>query len=215
MLVGYCRVSTTDQDTALQEDALIAAGCERIFRESASGASRDRPELAKARDFLRPGDVLVCWRLDRLSRSLTQLLATAEDLERRGIQLRSLQEQIDTTTPAGKMIFAVMGALAEFERAIIRERTAAGIAAARARGRIGGRPRAVTDAKLLACKALLEDGSLSVEEVARQVGISAASVYRYFPKARTDAGRWAAPKLERIPDILAKDLTENQQVSHV
>lgn len=202
MLIGYARCSTSGQDHALQIDALAAAGCERIFTETASGSQKDRPELAAALSHLRAGDVLVIWKLDRLARSLSQLLSTAEDLEGRGVGLRSLTEDIRTDTPSGKLVFSLFGALAEFERSLIAERVRAGIEAAKAKGKLGGRPRKFTDTKLKAAKALLEAGSLPVEEVARQVGISAASLYRYFPRARSDAGRWAAPKMERVPPVL-------------
>lgn len=205
MLVGYARVSGSSQDHALQLDALAAAGVEKVFVETASGASKDRPELKAALSYLRPGDALVIWRLDRLSRSLSQLLSTAEELRARGIELRSLREAIDTSSPAGKVIFAVMGALAEAERDILKERVAAGIASARAKGRLGGRPRKFTDAKLQACKALLADGSLTVAQISKEVGISEASIWRYFPKAKSDAGHWAAPSgVARIPPILGR-----------
>src|SRR5919202_1797568 len=135
MLVGYARVSTQDQNPELQLDALQQAGCERVFVEKASGAQRDRPELKAALDFMRgKGDVLVVWKLDRLARSLKQLIETVEDLERRGIGFRSLTEQIDTTSPGGRLVFHIFGAMAEFARSIIRERTRAGLDAARARG---------------------------------------------------------------------------------
>lgn len=140
-MIGYARVSTTDQNPELQIDALKAAGCTRIFTDTASGGDRDRPELAKALAFVRKGETLVCWKLDRVARSLQHLLEITADLERRGIGLRILTGQIDTTTAAGKLMFAMVGAFAQFEKDLIRERTLAGLAAARARGRIGGRPR--------------------------------------------------------------------------
>ena len=143
MAVGYARVSTQDQDLALQLDALQAAGCERVYTEKASGAQRDRPQLQAALDYMRPDDTLVVWKLDRLARSLRQLLDTVEVLHARQIGLRSLTEAIDTSTPGGTLVFHLFGALAEFERSIIRERTRAGLAAARARGRTGGRPPAL------------------------------------------------------------------------
>lgn len=195
MLVGYARVSTLDQTPQLQTDALQAAGCERIFNEMASGAQRDRPQLIAALDYIRAGDTLVVWKLDRLARSMGQLIETAEDLDARGIGLRSLTEQIDTTTPGGKLVFHLFGALAEFERAIIRERTTAGLRAARERGRTGGRPRSVTDKDLTAARALLADPSISVEEVARRLGTSPATLYRYLPGGRSglqDTGQEAA-----------------------
>ena len=142
MLVGYARVSTRDQTHALQLDALRKAECERIFEETASGAQRARPQLAAALDYVRKGDTIVVWKLDRLARSIKQLIETVEHLERREIGFRSLTEQIDTTTAGGRLIFHIFGALAEFERSIIRERSRAGLEAARARGRIGVRVKA-------------------------------------------------------------------------
>ena len=142
MLIGYARVSTRDQKPHLQLDALNEAGCERIFEETASGAKRERPELRAALDFMRAGDTLVIWKLDRLARSTRQLLETVESLARRGIGLKALTQDIDTTTVGGRLIFTVFGAIAEFEREMIRESTRAGLDAARSRGRKGGRPRA-------------------------------------------------------------------------
>ena len=138
-LIGYARVSTAEQDTALQTDALRNAGCERVFEDTASGAKADRPGLADALAYLRDGDVLVVWRLDRLGRSLPHLIETVGKLEARGVGFRSLTENIDTTTPGGRLIFHVFGALGQFERDLIRERTKAGLTAAAARGRKGGR----------------------------------------------------------------------------
>jgi DNA invertase Pin-like site-specific DNA recombinase len=187
MLVGYARVSTQDQDTQMQASALQAAGCERIFTETASGAQRDRPQLSAALDFMRKGDTLVVWKLDRLARSLKQLIETVELLDGRGAHLRSLTETIETATPNGRLIFSIFGALAEFERGLIRERTMAGLEEARKRGRVGGRPRAVTDQKMKVAKALLAAGELTVGEVAEQIGVSPATLYRYFPAARAGA----------------------------
>ena len=147
-LLGYARVSTTDQHPHLQVDALQRAGCYRVFTETASGARTDRPTLEQLLDQLRPGDTLVVWKLDRLGRSLRHLVDTVTGLADRGIGFRSLQEAIDTTTPGGKLVFHVFAALAEFERDLIRERTSAGLAAARARGRHGGRPSVMTAHKL-------------------------------------------------------------------
>lgn len=184
MLVGYTRVSTMDQTPQLQIDALQQAGCERIFMEKASGAQRDRPQLAAALEYLRKGDTLVIWKLDRLARSMRQLIETVEELERRKIGLRSLTEQIDTTTPGGRLVFHIFGALAEFERAIIRERTTAGLKAARERGRVGGRPRTLKEKDITAAKALLADPSIAVEEVASRLKVSIATLYRYLPGGR-------------------------------
>ncbi len=181
MKVGYSRVSTSDQNSALQLDALKKAGCERIFDETASGAKQDRPELAKALEYCRDGDVLVVWKLDRLARSLKQLIATVEELENRGIQFQSITEGLDTTSAGGKLVFHIMGALAEFERNLIRERTIAGLESARQRGRLGGRPRALDDRDIVAAKALLADESLSVNDVAQRLKVSPATIYRHLP----------------------------------
>src|ERR671938_488780 len=148
MLVGYARVSTQDQTLDLQLDALKKVGCEKLYTDTASGAKADREGLEEAINYAREGDVLVVWRLDRLGRSLGHLIETITELHRRGVGFRSLTEQIDTTTPSGKLIFHVFGALAEFERDLIRERTQAGLTAARVRGRTGGRPAVMTPQNL-------------------------------------------------------------------
>jgi len=184
MLVGYARVSTQDQNPALQLDALKAAGCEKLFVEKASGAQRDRPELLAALDYLRAGDSLVVWKLDRLARSLKQLIETVELLESRSIGLRSLTEAIDTTTAGGKLVFHVFGALAEFERSIIRERTKAGLDAARARGKKGGRPPALVAKDLAAAKAMLSDPDITMEEVAKRLKVAPSTLYRHMPGGR-------------------------------
>lgn len=185
MLIGYARVSTQDQDPALQLDALTRTGCEKIFTEKASGAQRDRPELIAALNYLRAGDTLVVWKLDRLARSLRQLIDTIEMLDAKGIGFRSLTEAIDTTTPGGKLIFHIFGALAEFERSIIRERTNAGLASARARGRLGGRPPAWNDEDIIAAKALLRDPAITVNQAARRLGVAPATLYRHIPGGRS------------------------------
>jgi DNA invertase Pin-like site-specific DNA recombinase len=189
MLVGYARVSTQDQKPQLQLDALKAAGCGRIFEEKASGAQRERPGLKDALEFLREGDTLVVWKLDRLARSLRQLLETVELLEGRGIGLRSLTESIDTTTSGGRLIFHIFGALAEFERSVIRERTSAGLAAARARGRVGGRPPAMTAGDIAVAKTLLANSEISVKEIARRQGVSVSTLYKHIPAARATVTR--------------------------
>ncbi|MBJ7353767.1 MAG: recombinase family protein [Thermoleophilaceae bacterium] len=182
--IGYARVSTLDQDPALQLDALNEAGCSRIFEDRASGSLATRPELAKALDHLRAGDTLVVWRLDRLGRSLKDLVRIVEDLAEREIGFCSLHESIDTTSPTGKLTFHLFGALAEFERDLIRERTSAGLAAARSRGRIGGRPTVMTPKKLEMAKSMLAaknaDGSSehTVDDIASTIGVSRATVYR-------------------------------------
>ena len=185
MLVGYTRVSTQEQDLALQLDALKAAGCEKIFTEKASGAQRDRPALKAALDSMRTGDTLVVWKLDRLARSLKQLIETVEVLGEQGMGLKSVTEAIDTTTSGGKLIFHIFGSLAEFERLIIRERTLAGLAAARARGRTGGRPASLTEKDITAAKALLKDPGITVEEVARRLKVAPSTLYRHLPGGRS------------------------------
>lgn len=185
MLIGYARVSTQEQDPALQLDALSQAGCDKVFTEKASGAQRDRPQLIGALEYMREGDTLVVWKLDRLARSLRQLIETVELLEDRRIGFRSLTEAIDTMSPGGKLVFHIFASLAEFERGIIRERTKAGLAAARARGKIGGRPPALANADLTAAKALLRDSNITVEEVARRVNVSPSTLYRHLPGGRS------------------------------
>lgn len=185
MLVGYARVSTQVQDTELQRAALEAAGCGRLFVEKASGAQRDRPELAAALAFMREGDTLVVWKLDRLARSLKQLIETVEALEARGIGFQSLTEKIDTASPGGRLVFHLFAALAEFERGLIRERTLAGLASARAQGRKGGRPPALDATGLSAAKAMLHSPDLSVAEIARRLNVSPATLYRHLPAARS------------------------------
>ena len=187
MLIGYARVSTADQQPHLQIDKLRDAGCEKLFEETASGAATNRPALKRAIEVARKGDILVIWKLDRLARSLKQLIETVEDFDRRGIELKSLTESIDTSSPGGKLMFHVFGALAEFERGVIRERTRAGLAAARARGKVGGRPRSINDDDIEAAKTLLKNPNITVAEVADRLGISRATLYRHIPKARGDA----------------------------
>lgn len=185
MLIGYARVSTQDQNPELQLDALRAGGCEKVFEEKASGAKRDRPELAEALKYMRTGDTLVVWKLDRLARSLKQLIETVEELEKQGIGFRSLTESIDTTTANGKLFFHIFGALAEFERSIIRERTIAGLASARARGRVGGRPRALSEADIAKAKAMLRDPGITAQQVADTLGVSLSTLYSYLPGGRS------------------------------
>jgi DNA invertase Pin-like site-specific DNA recombinase len=187
MLIGYARISTGDQTLDLQLDALNKGGCERIFRDTASGAKADRPGLTQALDILRPGDTLVVWRLDRLGRSLGHLIETLLALDRRGIGFKSLTESIDTTTPGGKLVFHIFGALAEFEREVIRERTNAGLAAARARGRRGGHPRVDVFANpknLALARTLYNNKGTPIAEIARQFGVSRATLYRYLGSKR-------------------------------
>ena len=185
MLIGYARVSTQDQNPQLQLDALQGSGCERVFVEKASGAQQDRPQLQTALEYARPGDTLVVWKLDRLARSLKQLIETVELLAENNIGFRSLTESIDTTTSSGRLIFHIFGALAEFERSIIRERTRAGLEAARARGRKGGRPPALKDRDLTAAKAMLGDPEITVEEIARRLKVAPSTLYRHLPGGRS------------------------------
>ena len=175
--MGYARVSTLEQDESLQRDALAAAGCQRIFVDKASGRLESRPALDALLEHLRPGDTVVIWRLDRLGRSLRHLIDIFGALEQRGVTVRSLTENLDTSTPAGRLVFHVFGALAEFERDLIRERTLAGLAAARARGRRGGRPSVWTPEKLHTAAAMYRSGE-HVATIARVLGVSRASVYR-------------------------------------
>lgn len=175
---GYIRVSTADQNEDLQRDALHQAGCDRLFVDHASGKTESRPGLDALLEQLRPGDTLVVWRLDRLGRSLRHLIDVAADLDDRGVALVSLRESLDTSTPGGRLIFHVFGALAEFERDLIRERTQAGLAAARARGKVGGRPTVWTPAKVATAHAMRSSGEHDVTTIARVLGVSRASVYR-------------------------------------
>lgn len=179
MDIGYARVSTQDQTLDLQRDALAKAGVGRVYTDTASGAKTDRPGLGKAIDFARDGDTLVVWRLDRLGRSLPHLIETVRELERRGIGFRSLTESIDTTTPGGRLIFHVFGALAEFERDLTRERTNAGLAAARARGRKGGRPRA-DRRKIDAGLKLYAEQQMPVRDICKVLGIGETTLRRYL-----------------------------------
>jgi DNA invertase Pin-like site-specific DNA recombinase len=179
MLVGYARVSTQEQNLDLQRDALEKAGCEKLFAEQVSGASAERPGLGQALEFVRKGDTLVVWKLDRLGRSLRHLIETVQQLQAKGIHFKSLQESIDTTTSGGKLVFHLFAALAEFERDIIQERTSAGLAAARARGRKGGRPKGMDEKKRKMALALRADPSRSVQEICETLRISRATFYRY------------------------------------
>ena len=176
-LVGYARISTAEQSLALQLDALSAAGATRVFEDrGVSGAKAERPGLADAMAYLREGDTLVVWKLDRLGRSMTHLLAVVADLEARGVGFRSLTEAIDTTTPTGRLVFHIFGALGQFERDLIRERTGAGLAAAAARGRRGGRPVAATPEKVARARRLIAQG-LTVREAAARVRVGKSALY--------------------------------------
>lgn len=187
MLIGYARVSTQEQNLELQINALQAAGCKKIFTEKASGAQRDRPELKAALEYMRANedDTLVVWKLDRLARSLRQLIDTIEELEKKGIGFKSLTENIDTTTSGRRLVFHIFGALAEFERILIKERTMAGLKAAKAMGKKGGRPQALEAEDLRDAKALLRNKKITVKEVAKRLNVDPSTLYRYLPGGRS------------------------------
>lgn len=180
MLIGYARVSTADQYLGMQEDALKGAGCEDIFKDIVSGAKTARPGLHSAISHLRKGDTLVVWRLDRLGRSLAHLIETVKELNDQGIGFKSLQESIDTTTSGGQLIFHIFGALAQFERELIRERTQAGLKAARVRGRMGGRPVQLNTQEIRKLKKHYDKGDLSVMEICKLFNITKPTLYRYL-----------------------------------
>lgn len=181
MKVGYARVSTVDQNLSLQIDALKIAGCQKIFTDKMSGAKRERPFFQEALKYLRDGeDSLVVWRLDRLGRSLKHLMEIVKELEERKIGLQVIQQSIDTTTSGGKLFFHIFGALAEFERDLIRERTHAGLQAARVRGRFGGRPKSLDDKQIKFAKKLHKEKELSINEICQMLGISRSTFYRYL-----------------------------------
>lgn len=191
-LLGYARVSTNDQDAALQIDALSAAGCYRVFVDTMSGSLEHRPELDKLLDQIRPGDTLVVWRLDRLGRSIRHLIDQLHTLAERDIGFRSLQETIDTTSSGGRLIFHVFAALAEFERDLIRERTNAGLTAARARGRTGGRPSRLTADQVKTARRLYEQQDMTVTQIGDVLGVSRTTIYRAL-------NRHPAPTTPRRP----------------
>lgn len=186
-LLGYARTSTPGPVARIQHQALEAAGCIRVWTDEAGAGQDRRPQLAAVLDRLRPGDALVVWRLDRLGRDLRHLIATVAELEEREVAFRSLTEAIDTATPAGRLYLRVFGALAEFEAAMIRERTVAGLQAARARGRRGGRPRAMTADKLALARRLCDEGNLPLGAIADTVQVSRSTLYRYLRDGAGDA----------------------------
>ena len=188
MLIGYARVSSEDQKLDLQRDALIKAGVQpdRIYDENVSGVKTRRPQLTECLRSLREGDVLIVCRLDRLGRSLVELVQISQELENRGIELRSLSESIDTTTAAGKMVFAVFAAVAQFERDLISERTKAGLKAARARGHRGGRKPKMTPKQLKLAKIMLDDPTVTHQEVADASGVSRATLYRTLAREKKE-----------------------------
>ncbi|MFO7681048.1 MAG: recombinase family protein [Chloroflexota bacterium] len=188
MKIGYARISTHEQNFSLQMDALEKAGCGKLFHDQISGATTKRPGLDEALIYLREGDVLVVWRLDRLGRSLPHLIETINLLEGKGIGFQSLQESIDTTTSGGRLIFHIFGALSEFERNLIRERTQAGLAAARARGRIGGRPKSLDAKKQVWLYRLYDEKSHSIQEICDLVGVSKSTMYAYLREREAENG---------------------------
>ncbi|HBW0320711.1 TPA: recombinase family protein [Klebsiella pneumoniae] len=187
MLIGYARVSTSDQNLDLQKNALVRAECEQIFEDTASGKNARRPGLRRAIRRLKPGDSLVVWKLDRLGRSVRDLITLVSELQDRGIHFRSLTDSIDTSTPAGRFFFHVMSALAEMERELIVERTRAGLAAARELGRVGGRRRVMTEEVVERCRRMLENGATR-QQIADVIGVGVKTIYKYFPAAVRDQG---------------------------
>ncbi|MDG2522142.1 recombinase family protein [Caulobacter segnis] len=183
MLIGYARVSTNEQNLDLQKDALLAAGCERIFEEKVSGSREDRTSLSAALSHLRAGDTLVVWKLDRLGRTVRQLVELVSKLEKRGVHFASLTDRIDTSTASGRFFFHVMAALAEMERDLVRDRTRAGLAAAKARGRHGGRPLKLSGLQIEHARRLLADPTITGTDVARTLGVARSTLYRSVGKA--------------------------------
>ncbi len=186
MLIGYSRKSTYEQNIDLQNDALKNCGCEKIFSDQITGSKTDRPGLTKAMDMLREGDTLVVWRLDRLGRSLKHLIEFVEYFDEKKIGFKSLQEAIDTTTSGGRLVFHIFGALAEFERHLIRERTHAGLTSARARGRLGGRPKKLNNPKKKLAVKLYKEQKHKVAEIGEMLGVSRMTVYRYINEEKSN-----------------------------
>ncbi|NRD30315.1 recombinase family protein [Shewanella sp. DC2-4] len=180
MLIGYARISTQDQNLKLQLDALAKAGCQKVFEDTLSGTRADRPGLGKALEMLREGDTLVVWKLDRLGRSVKQLVELVSDLHKQNVQFKSLTDSIDTGTPSGRFFFHVMASLAEMERDLIVERTRAGLDVARQLGRKGGRKLKMTDSKIESAKKLLASG-VPPKDVAKNLGVSVPTLYRWLP----------------------------------
>ena len=191
MKLGYARVSTQDQNLALQLDALKTAGCDKVFQEKVSGATAERPELRKLPELIWEGDTLVIWKLDRLGRSLTNLIGLVTDLEQRHVGLLSLNDPVDTTTAQGRLIFRIFASLAEFEREVIRERTLAGLASARRRGQLLGRPKGLSKAaeqKARIAESLYKEEKYSVEQIARELTISKTTLYKYLRRRGVTIG---------------------------
>jgi len=192
MKIGYARVSTQDQELGLQLDALEQAGCEKIYQEKVSGAAKARPQLEALLEHLRNGDVVVVWKLDRLARSLKDLVSLVNQIQEKGASFQSVNDQIDTTSAHGKFTFHIFASLAEFERDIIRERTKAGLAAARARGRVGGRPKGLSKKaqhKAMLAKQLYLEGEFSISEICEQLSISKGTLYNYLHHQGVEVGR--------------------------
>jgi DNA invertase Pin-like site-specific DNA recombinase len=197
MKIGYARVSTKDQSFDVQIDALKKAGCKKIYKDVASGARSERPALNEMIENLRSGDVLVIWKLDRLGRSLNHLIGLVNELMERGIGLKSVRDPIDTTTPQGRLSFNLFASLAEFERDLIRERTQAGLSAARARGRSGGRPKGLpkkAEATACAAETLYRERELSVQQIADKLGISKSTLYSYLRHRGVEIGAYKSTK---------------------
>lgn len=196
MKIGYARISTREQNLNMQIDALTSAGCEKLYTETVSGsnaAKSERPELTKLLEDLRPNDILVIWKLDRLGRSLKHLIELVNDLGKRNIGLLSLNDPIDTTTAQGRLNFNIFASLAEFEKDLVKERTNAGLLAARARGRTGGRPKGIStenEATALAAETLYNERKLSVIQIAKQLNISKATLYKYLRYRGVEVGKW-------------------------
>jgi DNA invertase Pin-like site-specific DNA recombinase len=212
VLIGYARVSTGDQDLALQLDALKAAGCARSFSDTASGSLTERPQLKRALEELRDGeDTLVVWRLDRLGRSLRHLIELIGELEGRQLGFRSLTEGIDTTTSSGRLVFHIFGAIAEFERQLIRERTQAGLNAARARGRLGGRPTTITEHKLRVAREMLDGGQHTMQQIADTIGVGRATLYRHLDHRRSRTA--PSPPTPAAPSAPAQPAAATEQAT--
>ncbi len=206
MLIGYMRVSTGEQSLDLQRDALSRSGCERTYEDICSGRAAERPGLSKALDAARKGDALVVWKLDRIGRSLPHVVGLVGDLQKRGVGLKVLTGDVDTTTVTGRLVFGIFATLAEFERDLIHERTMAGLVAARARGRSGGRPRVMTKAKLKTAMTMMADRDNAARDVAVQLGISLSSLYAYVDAQGQPRARSAEllSKRARIPVSIVK-----------
>jgi DNA invertase Pin-like site-specific DNA recombinase len=207
MLIGYMRVSTGEQSLDLQRDALDKIGCERIYEDVCSGRVTDRPGLSRVMETARDGDAIVIWKLDRIGRSLAHVVGLVGDLQKRGVGLKVLTGDVDTTTTTGRLVFGIFATLADFERDLIQERTMAGLAAARARGRAGGRPRVMTKQKLKAAMAMMADRENAARDVAAQLGVSLSTLYAYVDSKGAPRPLAAAllekRKASRLPADLA------------